>query len=213
MDLFGRRPRQKRGSRCFVQLSPLLIFFVFFIVLTAVRFDGYTTEGRITSICITAAMGILYFVLLAILIRRTRRFYRLGTDSAHPVVLLHTTISRSGKDIELSFFAAEENDVRDYAVSEASEDIFSDSAALTEEQHNKLIDAYFAICEKLYKIYSYQEFIPYDLNFLHDKKILCEKQLSARLFGNSPLLPNGNTLVLYDQAQEWERLKEKWLNE
>ena len=89
----------------------------------------------------------------------------------------------------------------------------ADSAALTEEQHNKLIDAYFAICEKLYKIYSYQEFIPYDLNFLHDKKILCEKQLSARLFGNSPLLPNGNTLVLYDQAQEWERLKEKWLNE
>lgn len=212
MDLFGRRPRQKRGSRCFVQLIPLLILFVIFIALTAVRFDGYTSEARITSICMTAALGILYFGLLAILIRRTRRFYRLGTDNAYPVVCLKKTFSRHGGDVHIEFFAAEASDVRDSLVSFDSEEIFSDSAALTEEQRNKLIDKYFALCENLGKSYSYQEFIPYDLNFLHGKKIVCEKQLFARIFGTSTLLPNGNSLVLYDQTQEWEPLKEKWLN-
>lgn len=212
MKTFGRRPHQRRESRCIVQLLPFFLIFALLLVLTIVRWPGYNTEGKITSACITGVFGLIFAAVCLVLVRRTRRFYRLGRDATFPVVCLQTAVSRYGKDVQLCFFAADEEDVRDYAVSEDSHDVFSDSAAETQQQRDKLIDAYFALCEKLGKRYSYQEFALCDLNFLHGKKILCEKQLAQQLFGLSPVLPNGNALILYDQPQEWNALKEKWLN-
>ena len=212
MNLFGRRPNQKRGSRGIVLLIPFFLIFAVLLVLTIVRWPGFDKGTKISNICVTAGFGLIFAVACFLLVRRTRRFYRLGRDASFPVVCLQTTVSRHGTDIAISFYAADEEVVRDYAVGDDSQDIFSDSPSLTQQQHDKLIDAYFAQCEKLNKRYSYQEFSLCDLGFLHNKKILCEKQLSARLFGNTPAMVNGNTLILYDQAQEWSALKEKWLN-
>lgn len=212
MSVFGRRPNQKRGSRCIVLLLPFFLIFAVLLVLTIIRWPGFDKGTKISNICVTAGFGLVFAVACFLLVRRTRRFYRLGRDASYPVVCLQTAVSRYGKDIKICFYAASEEDVRDYAVSEDSQDIFSDSPSLTQQQHDKLIDSYFALCEKLGKTYSYQEFALCDLGFLHNKKILCEKQLSARLFGNSTALTNSNTLILYDQAQEWSVLKEKWLN-
>lgn len=215
MQIFGRRPRQKRGSRCFVLLIPLLLIFAVLLTLTIVRFPGFDTGTKITNVCITGFFGIAYILAALWLYRRTRRFYALAKAEAYPCVAIQETPSRYGRSIILEFFAADADIVRTYLVADDSGEIFSDKLPLTEAQKDKLIDAYFDLHTDLGKFYSYQEFIPFDLSFLQNKKIFCEKKLFAQIFGataNSSAAINGNEFCLYEPSSEWPPVKEEWLN-
>ena len=160
-------------------------------VLLAVR-STFDTESLITTICIIAVLWLCFVIVCAILIKRTQRFYRLGKDTSYPIVSLRKAVQSKRKDIEISFFAGSEEDALSYIVSDAADEFYV-CPGLTQEQQDKLADGKFALCDKLNKIYSYQEFALCDLAFFHGKKILCEKELAYQLFKNSPVLPNGNT--------------------
>ena len=105
--------------------------------------------------------------------------------------------------------------MRPFVIADDSEEVFSDELPRTEEQKETIVDTYFSLLENLGKTYSYQEFIPFDLNFLQNKKILCGKKLFAHIFGataNGTPAMNGNEFCLYDLETEWPALKQKWLN-
>lgn len=214
MQIFGRRPRQKRGRRCFVLLLPLLLVFAVLLVLTIVRFPGFDTGTKITNVCITGFFGIVYILAALWLYRRTRRFYALGNAENYPCAAIQKTPSRDGWSISLKFFTADADTVRRYLVADDAGEIFSDKLPLTETQKNTLIDAYFDLLADLGKFYSYQEFIPFDLTFLQNKKIFCEKQLFTQIFGaaaDSSSAINGNEFCLYEPGAEWPPIKEEWL--
>ena len=214
MQIFGRRPRQKRGSRCFVLLLPLLLVFAVLLVLTIVRFPGFDTGMKITNACITGFFGIVYILAALWLYRRTRRFYALGKAEAYPCVAIQETPSRDGRSIGIEFFSADADRVRMYLVADDAGEIFSDKLPLNEAQKNTLIDAYFDLLTDLGKFYSYQEFIPFDLTFLRNKKIFCKKQLFTQIFGavaDSVSAMNGNEFCLYEPSAEWQPIKEEWL--
>ena len=214
MQIFGRRPRQKRGSRCFVLLLPLLLLFIVLLALTIVRFPGFDRAAKITNVCLTGVVGLSYLLAALLLYRRTRRFYALGRAETYSCAAVVAEPSRNGQSIEIKFFAADAGDVRTYLVADGAGEIFSEKPVLTEVQENALADAFFQLQDSLGKIYSYQEFIPFDLNFLQNKTIFCEKQLFAQLFGaaagHTPAA-NGNRFCLYEPGTEWPPVKEAWL--
>ena len=215
MQIFGRRPQQKRGSRCFVLLLPLLLIFAVFLILTIVQFPGLDTKGKITDLCLTGFFGLVYILAAMWLYRRTRRFYALGKAENYPCAAIRAKFSRDGRSIEIEFFADDADAVRPFVIADDSEEVFSDELPRTEEQKETIVDTYFSLLENLGKTYSYQEFIPFDLNFLQNKKILCEKKLFAHIFGataNGTQAMNGNEFCLYDLETEWPALKQKWLN-
>lgn len=215
MQIFGRRPRQKRGNRCFVLLLPLLIIFLVFAVLTAVRFRGFDTEAKITNLCIAGVLGLACILVALLLYRRTRRFYGLGRADGYPYAAIREQVSRDGWSAGLSFFAADEAAVRTYLVADGAGEVFSDKLPLTQAQKDRIIDAYFDLIGELRKVYSYQEFIPFYLNFLQNKKIFCERELFFRIFGSTAdpaRIGGSNCILLYDPHTEWPPVKENWLS-
>lgn len=215
MQIFGRRPRQRRGSRCFVLLLPLLLVFAVLLVLTVVRYPSYTAGARVTGICLTCAFGLASALAAALLYKRTRRFYALGRSEEYGFVALTEAPSRYGRDVRIEFFAAKAEDVRAYLAADGAGELFSSDAALTQAQRDELLDAYFALTDALGKSYSYQEFIPFDLQFLYKKEIFLSRQLYNAL---APALPkeqlaqNGNKITVYDPVKEWAEIREAWLH-
>lgn len=214
MQIFGRRPRQKRGSRCLVLLSPLLLLFIVLLVLTIVRYRQYDAAAKIANACITGAAGIACILGAVWLYRRTRRFYALAASESWTCAALIEAPSRYGKDVCIEFFAAKAEDVRAFLAADGAGELFSADAALDEKQRDKLLDAYFALADKLGKSYSYQEFIPLDLQFLRKKTIFICRRLYSVL---SPALCEGqlaqgeNEIAVYDPEKEWAQLREQWL--
>ena len=139
MQIFGRRPRQKRGSRCFVLLIPLLLIFAVLLILTIVRFPRFDTGTKITNVCITGFFGIAYILAALWLYRRTRRFYALGKAEAYPCVAIQETPSRDGRSIGIEFFSADADRVRMYLVADDAGEIFSDKLPLNEAQKIRLL--------------------------------------------------------------------------
>lgn len=215
MKIFRRWPRQKRGSRCFVLLLPLLIIFALFLILMIVRFPGLDTGAKITHICLTGFFGLVYILSALWLYRRTRRFYALGKAENYPCAAIRAQKSRNGRAFTIEFYAADADAVRPYVVADDSEEIYLGAPGLSDEQMDILSDAFFSVQDSFGKKYSYQEFVPYDLNFLQNKKILCEKKLFAQLFGattESSIAVNGNKFCLYDMETEWPAIKQEWLH-
>ena len=66
--------------------------------------------------------------------------------------------------------------------------------------------------DEIGKAYRYREFIPFDLNFLQGKQIFCDKKSFAALFGRdaAPQAPCGSKLIVYDKAEEWDRIRTAW---
>ena len=118
MQIFGRRPRQKRGSRCFVLLLPLLLIFAVFLILTIVQFPGLDTKGKITDLCLTGFFGLVYILAAMWLYRRTRRFYSLGKAENYPCAAIRAKFSRDGRSIEIEFFADDADAVRPFVIAD-----------------------------------------------------------------------------------------------
>ena len=215
MQIFGRRPRQKRGSRCVVLLLPLLVIFIVLLVLTVIRFPRFDTRTKITNACITGFVGLVCLLVSLLLYRRTRRFYVLGKSASFPCAAIRLKGTRYGKDTGIEFFSADPQAVRAYLVADDCCFGTSDDPALSETQKDKLFDRYIELCSEMGKIYSYQEFLPFDLAALQNKKIFCEKRLFQQIFGASgskPSVMNGNEFYLYEPEAEWPSIKEKLLN-
>lgn len=213
MRIFDRFPRQKRGSRCVVLLLPLFLVFALFLALTIVRFPSYAQSAKVTSIVLTALAGAAFAASALLLFFRTRRFYRLGKDAAFPCAAIRAEQTRKGRVYLLAFYkCTDEAKLRAFLAAEDNDPLFSEDLSLREEERERIAERYLELEDEIGKACRYREFIPFDLNFLHGKQIFCDKESFAALFGRdaAPQAPCGSKLIVYDKAEEWDRIRTAW---
>ena len=211
MNLFGRRPNQKRGSRCIVLLIPFFLIFAVLLVLTIVRWPGFDKGTKISNICVTAGFGLIFAVACFLLVRRTRRFYRLGRGRVLPrCPACRQPFPATGQTLRSLFTRRTRKSCATTRSAMIRRIFFPIPPRLHSNSTTNSSTHTLPSAEKLNKRYSLSGIFPLRPRLSAQQENFVRKTAFRPPVGNTPAMVNGNTLILYDQAQEWSALKEKW---